>query len=336
MIFTGCNRTKSPTIEAIVVIEGEKISEAEIMLYLLQVKAQFEQVGGPEVWDTEDFSGGKTAEQVAKEGALANLFKYKILVSKASSMGVSMNQSVIDQTTDIAKQYFEQIPLDMISKHKITEQIVIDSFLDFRLANEVETAIKDNSEPTDEQISLEMFEDQDYATYVDYDTEEILTLVEVKQIFTRTANFNESELVPLSEEAQKSASDKINEAYNLALSGTNFDELISDYSENKEVTTKEISVFQLKEFFEDLSIGKISEIAQTDTGYYIFKVINITEPTAEVKADYEAKFKQWEDSLKADSISKLKADAFNAIYSEWEKETSMEVNSELWEKISIF
>lgn len=334
MLISACHRSVNP----IVVIDGESISEAEVMLYLLQVKAQFEQVGGLEIWDTEEFSGGKTAEQVAKEGALDNLFKYKILVGKASSMGVSMDQSVIDQTTEVAKQYYEKISADMISEHKITEQIVIDTFLDFSLASEVEAAIKDNYEPTVEQINEVMLEDQDYSTYMNYQTEDILTLAQVKQIFTRTAQIDEnSNPIPLSEEEQKTAYNKIIEAYDKAMQGEDFDNLIEQYSEMDQVdTNNEIPIAQLKKFFTDLSVGKISEIAQGVTGYYVFQVISIKEPSEEDIANYEVEFKQWEDILRDNSLKDLKEDAFNEIYTEWEKETPTSVNHELWDGLSIF
>ncbi|MBC7958722.1 MAG: hypothetical protein H7X94_02545 [Vallitaleaceae bacterium] len=337
MFLTACNK-QVPAEEAIVNIDGEKIIEAEVMLYLLQVKTQFEQVGGVDIWNTEDFSGGKTAEQVAKEGALDNLFKYKILVKKASSMAVDLEQAVIDQTTQIANDYFGTIPQDVIEAHGITKKIVVDSFLDFKLASEVEAAIKDNYVPTEEQVIAKMLQNLDYAAYKDYNTKEVLTLAKVKQIFTRTANLDENnEVAALSLDEQQAALDAINEAFKLAIKGENFDDLIEKYSENDQSQAiEEISVVELKKFFIDFSIGQISQIAETSSGYYIFQLMEIIEPTDDAIKDYEAKFKEWEDTLREDSIINLKQAAFDEIYGEWEKETPTEVNNELWDQISIF
>lgn len=339
MIFSGCHRTKGPATEGIVTINGEKITEAEIMLYVLQVKALFEQVGGPEIWDTEDFSGGKTAQQVANERTYENLLKFKILVGKASSLGVALDQVDIDQTTATAEKYYSKIPAELISKHKITKQIVIDTFLDFKLASEVETGIKDKYEPTKEQIDQKMLEDPDYSTYKNYSKKEILTVAEVKYIYTKTANSDENNTpVLLTEEEQKAALDKINEAYNQTLQGVDFDLLIEQYSENEQGEgNNEINIIKLKEYFETLSIGKISNVVKTSTGYYIFQIVDINEPSDEEIAAYEDQFKEWEDTLRENSITNLKNDAYSDIYNEWKKETPNEViNDTIWDELNVF
>lgn len=338
MGFSACNNTKKPETQAVVVINNESINESELMLYLLQVKRQFEQMGGPEIWDTEDFSGGKTAEQVAKEGALSNLIKNKILVSKASSMGISLSQSEVDQTTNMALQYYDTISTDTIATHNITKQLVIDLFMDINLADKVEETIKNNCEPNEDQINQLMMQDKDYATYKDYKPKEILTMVEVKQIYTKTGELDANKkVVLLSEDEQKIAYDKIKRAYDLANSGEDFDYLISKYSENDAGdSTRELSVVEVNKIFNDLSVGQISEIAQTNIGYYIFKLIKITEPTEEQINDYQQKFRQWEETLRDNSVIKLKQNAFDEFYNEWKNDTIAEVNNDIWDKMSLF
>lgn len=348
IIFSGCAGSKNnQKSQAIVVIDGEKILAAEMMIYFLQVKEDFEELGGTEVWEIpkEDFTGGIPPEQVAKKQAYDNLIKNKILDKKASSLGIQLEDSVVEETKEIAVQYFKSIPKEIVDKHKITEQIVVDAFLDFRLATEVSNSINNKYEPSEIQIVEKMLLDEDYNKLKNYETKEILTLAVVQHILTNTAELNANdELVPLSEEAQKKAYQKVQEAYNLAKSGYDFSALIQQYSEDTEKDSYngeyKISIVllsnELKTALEDLKIGQISEIAETEYGYHIFKLMAIETPSEQEISEYEEEFKVWENTLRDESINSLKQEAFNEIYEEWKKETVIELENSLLEKMSLF
>ncbi|PKM51510.1 MAG: hypothetical protein CVV02_06125 [Firmicutes bacterium HGW-Firmicutes-7] len=348
MIFTSCTGSKSNQKgQIIVAIDGEKIIAAEVMIYFLQVKEDFEKVGGTEVWEIpkEDFTGGIPPEQVAKNQAYDNLIKNKILDKKASSLGISLKDSVIEETKQIATDYFNKIPKEIVVKYSITNQIVEDTFLDFRLAKEVSDSINSKYVPKEEQIVEVMLLDEDYKRLKEYDTKEILTLSIVQHVLTNTAELNTNdELVPLSEEAQKKAYNKIQEAYKLAQSGDDFNSIINQYSEEIEKDSYngeyKLSIVllsdELKAVLEDLKVGQVSEVAKTEYGYHMFKLIAIEPPSDQEISSYEAEFKVWEETLKEESIKTLKQQAFNEIYEEWKKETLINLENELWEKMSLF
>lgn len=347
IIFSGCNGTKnSQKSQAIVVIDGEKIIAAEMMIYFLQVKEDFEELGGTEVWEIpkEDFTGGIPPDQVAKKQAYDNLIKNKILGKKSSTLGIKLEDAVVEDTKKIAIDYYEEIPKEIVDKYGITKQIVENIFLDFRLATEVSDSINSKYVPSEEQIVETMLSDENYSKLINYDAKEILTLSVVQHILTNTAELNTNdELVPLPEEAQEKAYEKAQEAYKLAKNGHDFSALINQYSDETEKESNgeyKINIVllsdELKVSLENLKIGQISEVIKTEYGYHIFKLLAIETPTEQEISDYEAEFKLWEETLREDAIATLKQQAFNEIYEEWIKETQIELKNEPWETLSLF
>lgn len=333
MMFSSCLNTKNQKSQIVGSIDGEKISLAEVTIYLLRVKEEFEKVAGVEVWDIEDFSGGKTAEQVAKEGALENLIRDKILDKKAASLNVALEESIINETTKKAEEYYEEIPQEIIEKNNITKQTVIDSFMAFRLASEVTNVVNNSYEPSEKQISEEILKNEDYVKLKKSTTEDILTLYVLKRILINTSN--------LSGDEQNQAYEKALNIYNKAQAGEDFDKLIEEYSE-EEYSEEGYKISatlldeNLKEPLEKLSVGEISEVLKTEQGYNIFKIIGIEKPNLKDVEDYEKEFKLWEKKLEEEAIIKLKQEAFNEIYGEWKKESNININNEVWEKVSIF
>lgn len=345
VMLTGCiNNQKTP---AVVTIGEETITSAEVMIYLLQAKEEFEKVGGPEVWEIpkEDFTGGKTPEQVAKERALDNLIKDKILVKKATSLNIKINDETIEETKKVAATYYEKIPQKLVEKYKINKQLVEKSFLDFRLATEVANSITSSYTPSDTEISEAMLLNQDYSMLKGHEAQEILTYVVLKRIIVNTTEIDaNNEHIPLSEEAQKEALDKINEAHRFAIKGNDFNTLIEFYSE-EDLEANNNGEFrislallndELKAVIENLEIEEISDVVKTEYGYQILKLIAIEIPTNDEIESYKKEFVNWENTIRNTAEKNLRQQAFNEIYEEWKKEVTIETDDELWNGMSLF
>lgn len=345
VMLTGCfNKQKAP---AIVTIGDQEISSAEVMIYLLQAKEEFEKVGGLEVWEIpkEDFTGGKTPQQVAKERALDNLIRDKILVSKSNSLNIKIDDEVINETKKVAQEYYNKLPEEIIDEHHITKPIVEKSFLDFRLAAEVTNSITNSYSPSESEINEAMLSNEDYAKLKGHEAKEILTYVVLKRIIVNTTEINaNNERVPLSEEDQKEAQEKINEAYNFVTQGKDFDTLIEFYSEEDLVTTNNgefrISLAllsdEIRSVVERMQIGETSKIVKTEYGYQIIQLVSKELPTNDEIESYETEFINWENTIKEEAEYNLRQQAFNEIYEEWKKELTIEINNELWNEMSLF
>lgn len=344
MIFTSCSLKRNTP--AVVTLGDRAITSAEVMIYLLQAKEEFEKLGGPEVWEIpkEDFTGGKTPQEVAKERALDNIIRDKILVKKADSLNVKLEDSVIQETKELAAEYFEKMPENIAEQYHITADIVEESFLDFRLATEVANSITSSYTPNETEISEVMLLDTDYSKLMGHDAEEILTNVVLKRILINTTEMNaNNERVPLSEEAQKEALNRINEAYQLAKSGQDFNTLIATYSEEDQVSTNNgefrISLAllsdELREVVDSIQIGEVSKVVKTEYAYQIIKLMAIEKPSDDEIASYEEEFVTYEKEVRAKAEVTLRQQAFNEIYDEWKKEISITINDELWKAMSL-
>lgn len=343
---SGCFRIggKKNYEKPIVIINDINVPKEEMMLYILQIKTEFEQLGGEDVWGIEDFSGGKTANEVARQGALENLIKVKLLVKNSEDMNITITEEEKEETIKKAKLYYNDIDKEYIEEYGIKEEFVINTFLEYQLANEVTNKITNNYNPTEEEIQGKMMTNEDYAKLVGKNAEDVLTQITVKHIVTKTHSENEQgELSPLSTEQQNKAYKKIQEAYNRAKKGENFDILIEQYSEDElKLTNKGVYDFSkalmtqvYKDALEGVPIGGISKIVNSAFGYHIFKIINKTNPSQEDIEQYNENFVQWEEILMQEYEEALKKEAFNEIYQELKINAEIEINSQEWDKINI-
>lgn len=342
---TGCsNKDDDNDTLAIVTINGDKVFKEEMMLYLLQIKSEFEQLGGKDVWDIEDFSGGKTANEVARQGALENLIKVKLLVKSAGDMNIALTDDEKEETKERAKEYFGNIEDKYLEDYNITKEIVINTFLEYQLTKKITDNITSSYKPTEDEIYEKMLSNEDYAKLVDKDAKDVLTQIKVKHIVTKTHIENEQgELIPLSVDEQKEAYEKIQEAYFSAINGKDFDRLIEQYSEdelkdnNKGVYdfSKALMTIEYREELENVAIGGISSIVNSQYGYHIFKVIDKSQPSEEEIKEYKDNFIRWEDTLKKEYEEILKNEAFVDTYQDLKLNADIDINSEEWNKIKI-
>lgn len=348
LLLVGCNGFGvRKTNSALISVGEEKISSAETMIYLLQAKEEFERVGGPDVWEIpkEDFTGGKTPEQVAKERAMDNLIRDKIFVSQAKNLGLSLQEDKISQAKQLAKDYFSKIPENTIKKYNITAEIVEEAFLDFSLAQEVSTSIKNNYEPKQAQIEKKMMEDPDYSKLKGHDPKEILTYVRFKRVLIYTTEINaNNERASLSDEEIAEASRQIEFAHKEAKSGRDFDSIIDEFSQEQQAgeVRGEFNISQallskeLVDAFSKLKINEISPIVTTESGFQFFKIIEIKIPTEQEISNYSAEFEKWEETLRKNAEESLKEKAVTEIYTEWKKDYAITVETEQWDNMSIF
>lgn len=344
LIFSGCKQSGNKDADTLATINSEPVSAAEMILYMLQVKTSFEEIGGEDVWDTEDFSGGKTAEQVAKEGALENLIKVKISNGKAESLGVSLTPAQIEETTQAARQYFGAMDSALIEKYGIDQELVTRSFLEFRLSTAVNASITGQYEPSQAQIETAMMENADYAKIKGVTPKDALTTVSVLHVMTSTVTTDtDGNQVELSEEAQQAAYDKIVKAHGQALAGEDFIQVVKEYSEedgSDDSQEYKLSVAllddALKQVFADVPIGGITDVAKSESGYHFFKVMDISVPTQQEIEGYESQFETMEAKLRDEVVKTLKTQAFDEIYDEWKAEAAIELDQARWKQMSIF
>jgi hypothetical protein len=117
----------------LITINDIDINIDEAMPYLLQVKMEFEQLGGEDVWDHNDFSGGKKAEDVAKLAVIDNLIRTKILVAKSHEMGITITGEEEKDIRTQALKYYDDLEKADIENYHLTQESIFNSFKEYRL-----------------------------------------------------------------------------------------------------------------------------------------------------------------------------------------------------------
>lgn len=328
--------------ERVMTISDEDVSVDEVMLYLLQVKKEFEKYGGEDVWDHDDFSGGKKAEEVAKLAVLDSIAKRKIYASKSSEIGINLTEEETQEARTQAINYYESLDQDELDQYHLTKDNVIRAYKEFNLATKVENEMLNEHEPKEEDINDILNTNDVYTRLKGVDKTRFLRKIKVQQITLKThEKDDDGNDQPLSKNMMEEVKKKSDQVYQEAVSGADFAKLVERYSEGDTENNGEaiLATSVLPDTFkvlDDLEIGDISPVLEDDGGYHIIKVLDYILPTKEDIQNYEDQYNQWVDLLKAEATKTLKQKVVNEVYEEWKSNTNIDLNEELWEKIDVF
>lgn len=286
-------------------INGVNITIDEVMPYLLQVKMEFEELGGEDVWDHNDFSGGQNAKYVAKQGVLDNVIRTKILITKSEEMGISLTEAEKNNIKNQSLKYYEELDEADITKYQLTENSILKSFTEYQLANKVIHEMTKEYIPDEEELQEALMGNENYAELKNKNPKETLRKIKVQQIVRNTHKKNENnEYTLISQDILEKAKKTADEVYNKAKDGENFTNLVKKYSQNTQSREKNgedtLLVGLIQDVFPsliNLKSGEISEILQSDVGYHIFKITDIIEPSEEEIITYNQKFREWKTPL---------------------------------------
>ncbi|MCT4542782.1 MAG: peptidylprolyl isomerase [Vallitalea sp.] len=346
-LFTGCSGSKDSKNdskiysyqERLLTIDGKDISVDEVMPYLLQVKMEFEELGGEDVWDHNDFSGGKKAKDVARLAVLDNITRTKILVRKASEIGINITKEEENEIRIQSLKYYNGLQKAEKDKYHLTKDSIFNSFKEFKIANKVFVEMTKEYVPEEKELMEILSTNEDYISLKSSDVKEILKKIKVKHIFIKTHSINEKgEYTLISKNILEEAKKVVEKVHNKAVAGENFDALINKYSEDKQDEYIFVTRFIKDEFKSllELEIGQISNILKSNYGYHIFQMVEKIDATEDEITKFKNNFDKWEQQLKEEYTKQLTNNAFNEIYDEWKSNTIVDLNEELWVQIDIF
>lgn len=344
LIVVGCSKAENKTI--FLTIDGKVIYEDEVMLYLLQTFNEFEELGGEDVWAITDFSGGKSASDVAKQGALDNLILTKVLVSKAEALNLVVDEETALRIATQASKYFDDLEPSFVKDYDITLEAVNSVLQDNQLALMVEDQTKDNYEVTLQAMGEKKMANEEYVWLTEQigkGVDLILTLYTIEHLVVYTHEKDAEGLwQPMDSEDQLEAINKIGQAISDLSEGKAFDEVVLAYTEDKTVTAETMRTqvsklqmpIQFSEVLEKMEIGTYSDVIKGDTGMHIFKLIDKELPTQEAIIDFEESFSQWEESLEVEARNAIVEDGVQVLYEKWQQNATVTVE-EPWSKVDI-
>lgn len=329
IVLSGCSGKTGNT--RYLSVDDITVLESEMMLYLHQTFYEFEALGGTDVdvWSISDFSGGKSASDVAKQGAIDNIIMTKVLVKKADELGIVLNEENSQKVNEQAKTYLESLSTSFVEKYQITEEVVSHVLTENYLASQVEQLTKDSYEVTTEELGAKLIENEEYNQMKQRrsrGTELILTVYEVSHIVTYTHKKNNSgEWIPLEKEMVETAEATMNEAMISITEGMAFEDAVLAYSEMEDVEnqpmTSQVTLIQLSDQFVDalmpVEVGGVSEILEGEYGYHLFKVVDKLSPSQDDVNAFNESYAAWEEAVFADTRKMIIDEGFRTIYDQW-------------------
>lgn len=358
--ISSCSKKEAvvPVINDILVVDGVVVSKPEIMIYVYQVVDEFEKIGGENVWEFEDFNGGKSAIEVAKEAVLENIVRMKVINKKAKELGILLSEEQEANAKAKAKEYFKSMKADYVQTHEITNTLMLSVFNEFALTNEVMANVTSDFTPSADVVQSRMNENEEYSRVKQVDRTQLLTEIDAQHIYIETIVKEPSgSYVTLTEKEKDLKYKKAEMIYQKALEGVSFEELIAEYSDeqvsdvnqgigdamtnpNKKtlgnyIFSKGLLTQTPFASLIDLKKGAISSIIEDETGYHIFKIKSVNIPTDNKIVAFDEEFKQFESDLRQTIEKEVVNENFELLYKQWKELVVVTLDKEQWNKISL-
>lgn len=358
--FTGCAKEKTTVTEEqnILVVDDVVVEQPEIMIYVYQVVEEFQRIGGENVWEFEDFSGGKSAVEVAKDAVLENIIRIKVINKKAVELGISLSDEQVQNARQKANEYFKTMKTEYISSHSITLSLMEKVFYEFALSNEVVKNVTSDFTPSNEVVEQRMLENDEYNRVKNVDITLLLTEIEAQHIFIETRTKDSSgNYIPLSDTEKNEKYNLAESLYERAMNGEAFDSLVTEYSDERTADDNGIMGETIPESEQqgigdyifskglltdtpfsslmDLNEGDVSKIIEDATGFHIFKIISIILPTDEKINSFNTDFAAFEADLRKSTEQDVINESFEQLYKQWKELAKVTLDRAQWDAISL-
>ena len=312
VVFTlvGCGQGKTVVLTTglseneIFKIESEVCTRPEAMLYLSNMQNVYEGVYGEEIWNTQ--ADGVSIQDSLKETVLARISRVKVLNLLAKEQGVSLNKEEKDKAEEAGKEYFKTLSDEEIEILGVTKDLVISMYEEYALADKVYHYLIQDVNP---EIS-----DDDART------------ITVSHILIRTFHVDTNgKVTPYSDAGKEEALQRANEILQLARSGEDFNQLVLTYNEDVKGSIS-FRKGEMPPAYEEaafnLATNEISQIVETEYGYYIIKCLNTFE-------------REETDANKIIILEEQKEAAFQVVYEEFLGTLTGHLNQKVWDEVTL-
>lgn len=299
VLTTGFERTE------LMRINGVSTYLPEMMLYLTTVQNQYEEIYGEDIWNQP--YGDVSLEDRVKDMVLAKLAQIKVMNLMASEYGLELTDDEKEKINKATDDFYEGLNDAEKESLKLTRDDVYNAYLEYAMADRVYNyVIKDvNPEISDDEART----------------------ITIQQImikkYSLDANGNK---VPYSVRALSEAYDTARVAKELAFTETeSFEALQARYDESG-LKTYSFGRGEIEEAIEEaafsLSKDEVSDIIDTEDGYYIIKCVS----------DFDLNETQ---ANKLVILKERKAKAFNEQYDQYLATITKILNKSLYDSIKM-
>ena len=280
-------------------------SVPEYMVYLTNTQNQYEKVYGSEIWDVA--LGDVTLEENVKDTVLAKIAQIKTMCLMAEEKGIVLSEKEEGKAEAAASEYFDSLSEQEIAALAISRETIAKLYKEYALANMIYQQIVDSVDP---EIS-----DEEART------------ITVDQIHMKTYTIDsQGTRMEFSSAIRAEVEEDMYDIHEFAtVDGRDFTELAGKYNEAETVRWSfrkgEVDI-AVEEAAFALATDQISDVIQTEDGYYLLKCISTYD-------------KEQTDANKVLIIQQRKNEAFGQEYDAFVETLSKKINENLWQSIAL-
>jgi len=288
----------------LITIDGDKYYLEDLTYYFYGTEQAYDyinQLYGGSYWDMPyDYSSGMTVREYAKTEAINNIIYNEILYREAVANGYTLTQEEEEKINEDIDTILNDSGLSkkFIKRNGFTEEYLKDVLTKVKLAERYKNDIIDSLDIDEEAIKAEI----NYEDYRQYDIEYFYISTE-----DTTDNEDDSSSEETNEEKKKAAYQKIADIREKALTAEDWSTLLPE--DEKELKYRDTyflgnSTYYPDEFKEAVMAmdnNEISDILETEDGYYVVRMKN--NNSAETY-----------DRTVEEAIEKAEEEAFNEEY----------------------
>lgn len=303
MIFlSGCGNVKLTTgltRKQFAKIDGTTVSMDMAKLMLGEYKYSYEQLFDEQVWQ-------KTVNDMTTEDYIKNMVKDNVEnIIMAHNLAVSLDIEPTDDEKERIRMASEEY-IETLGESDVSEEAVREFYQRLLVAEKGFYGITDS---VDTRVS----------------TDEA-RVISVQYIFFSTVCYDEEHnVVPISEIEKQTKKNLANRVHDKLYEDADFLAMAKEYSDDVKNFTQFGRGEYVKEFEEaafNMDSGDISEVIETEYGYYIIKCINYN-----IESDFE------EQSEKV--VLARRRDIYTGQYTEYASNRTVQYNSNFWEDVDM-
>ncbi len=301
--FAGCTRiriTTGFTRSQFANVGGTKTDMQEAYMLLSEEKYTYEKLFNGNVWN--ELIEGETTEKHVKDDIGETIEQLTILNRMAADMDIVLTDA---ETTDIenaAEEYYNSLDEDTRKEQWYDKETVESFYTRLRIAEKTFYSVTDN-------IDTEVSEDE-------------ARIINVQYIFVSTAGQNkDGDTTELSQAAVNKKKAFAQSLHDQIIGGADIASLAREYSDDSQYTL-ELGRGTYDEDFEDaafrLNMGDISNVVETEYGFYIIKCTNDN-----VESDF--------DKRSQEIVLSRRTQAFASYYTDYADNMYTSYNQRFWE-----
>ncbi len=334
--------SKRPDRVEILVVNEEKVSISEAMVYYRLMQHEFEKMGSEGIWDLEIL--GLDPHQTAVERVMESIIRIKAM---QSSVGVLSPQEEV-QIEDEIDKLAQMLGADYMEKHCIdralVDKVVRENYLAYRYEAEATFLPGSNEEEIENKL------EQTFTRYDHLNVQQYTRIVSLQPMMFYTGEWVEGEWVSYSEAQKAVILEEVRSIYD-TLSVENFKAYAENFADT--VSIEDNPVFaegavshpkmnygmvyfgqmqqEIAEKVFSTKVGSVSELIETKYGYLIVRIISFIPQGSKEAEIYEERLELVKENYREQIIEELKSQRLEEEWLRLEQESQIQRFDEEWE-----